>query len=374
MPMIVAVAVGFLFVLPAGVAAWYYFAFAVLIRRKRQPPADVPRTRFGIVVPAHNEEAGLSRSLRAIAMADYPPTLICTLVVADNCTDRTAEVARGFGVGCLERIDDVLRGKGYALAAGIPVVLPHVDAVLILDADCEFEPASLRFLDSALQAGASVVQATVAPRNPEEAPSALTAAAGAAIENAVAAGRSRLGLSIGLRGTGMAFRRGVLEAHAWTAFGLTEDRDFAEQLSRAGIRIRFAADAKFSNDAAPNLDALLVQRRRWRTGLFAGGLRRLVESKPLVLAHLATALLAFTATAWAMPSFVACGLGVILLLSVGTTAVVYTQAIRRAGVCFEFVPAMRVLIRLTLTTVGGLSARGRVWERTPRLSDVARPT
>lgn len=86
-----------------GLAAWV------------KPETFGPRTpthRFAIVVPAHDEEKGLAATIANLRSLDYPPHLFDIVVVADNCTDRTAEVAKGFGVRCLERSDQPGAARG----------------------------------------------------------------------------------------------------------------------------------------------------------------------------------------------------------------------------------------------------------------------
>src|SRR5262249_22119929 len=150
--------------------------------------------------------------LKSLEILDYPPELVRVYVVADNCSDRTAALAREGGALCFVRIDSVRRGKGYAIAFGLERVLKAgPDVVLILDADCQLHPESLRDLDAAFAAGAEAVQCAVRSRNADAGPAGYVAAVGAAVDEAVAIGQDRLGLSVGLRGTGMAFRREVLE-------------------------------------------------------------------------------------------------------------------------------------------------------------------
>ena len=126
-----------------------------------------PRTRFLVLIPAHNEEALLPATLDSLALLDYPRELYAVHVVADNCDDRTAEIARLKGAGATrievhERHDPQLRGKGHALrwllerlwAAGEP----H-DAVVILDADSVVTPNFLRAMAARLERGERVIQA-----------------------------------------------------------------------------------------------------------------------------------------------------------------------------------------------------------------------
>jgi 1,2-diacylglycerol 3-beta-glucosyltransferase len=354
------------FLVPATVAAGYYVLLTTVgWLPSRGKIAIAPRTRFTVLVPAHDEEASLPDTLASVFAADYPADLRRVLVVADNCVDRTAAVARGAGADVLERFDAAKRGKGYALAAGLPrAVADRPDAVMVLDADCDLDPAAFRVLDAEFRAGADVVQAAVRSVRPDDGPGGLIAAVGSEIENGVQAGLTALGRPTWLRGTGMAFRREVVERFPWRAFGLAEDAEYAGHLRRAGVRVRFAAGAAVRCQPPPRTGDFCRQRRRWRAALFAGGkgrLDRAVASKPLVLGHLASTLIA--AASLGQPWALLWAIGLSL-----ATAVVYLRAARRVGASAGRhvwqVPG--VIARLAWVTAGGFVQRGGVWERTSR--------
>ena len=104
-----------LLALPALLAAGYLFVLAILSRRPMPAPCPPSRLRFDVVVPAHDEEAGIERTVRSLLALDWPAHRYRVLVVADNCSDRTAERARAAGAEVLVRDDPTRRGKGYAL-------------------------------------------------------------------------------------------------------------------------------------------------------------------------------------------------------------------------------------------------------------------
>src|SRR5688572_28655662 len=134
---------------PATVACLYYLVLTTVGWRRGQPLLEAsPTHTFAVVIPAHDEELGLTATVRSVLACDIPAGKLWMLVVADNCTNRTAEVARRLGVECIERHDPANRGKGYALALAIPQALAAwADAVMILDADCELYPDALRQMD-----------------------------------------------------------------------------------------------------------------------------------------------------------------------------------------------------------------------------------
>lgn len=129
-----------------GVVLYFYIlGFAGLCKPKSVPPAT-PTTRFAILVPAHNEEKVLPLLLESLKKQQYPMELVRVYVVADNCTDRTAAVAKALGARVLERSSS-LRGKGYALKFGLDYVLhTGCDAICIFDADNLVDPSFLQVM------------------------------------------------------------------------------------------------------------------------------------------------------------------------------------------------------------------------------------
>ena len=115
---------------------------AAVFLQKRQIQCSEERAPMVVLIPAHNEEAGLTETLKASQKGLYPFDRI--LVVADNCTDNTASIARRNGAEVIERNDPDHRGKGYALDFGVRQ-LEHnpPGCVVILDADCVPEALAL---------------------------------------------------------------------------------------------------------------------------------------------------------------------------------------------------------------------------------------
>ena len=342
---------------PATVAGLGYLVPTLAGLLRRREPTRTPTHTFVVLIPAHNEEHTLPAALRSLAVIDYPPELVRVYVVADNCTDGTAAVARAAGAECIVRSDSAKWGKGYALAFGLERVLKDApDVVLILDADCELNAEALRALDVAFATGAEVVQAAVRSQNADDGPAGFVAAVGAAFDDATAAGWDRLGFSVPLRGTGMAFKREVLERIPWTAFGLVEDAEYGSRLKSAGVRVRYCAGAEVVSEAPPSVADLCKQRRRWRgAGLLA--------SKPLVLAHLALA----------VSVSVACGFVLWPAALVAVFTALYLRAVLAVGFSRKrlglLLRSPAVVLRLGWVTLAGVVRRSGVWERTPRAAE-----
>jgi GT2 family glycosyltransferase len=278
---------------PPAAAGGYLLALlgaAVAGRRAAAPPAPRPWPRILALVPAHDEEEGLAATLRSLAAADYPPDLLDVVVIADNCSDRTAFVASAEGARVLERHDPERPGKPHALAWALDRLLggdgSDHGAVLFLDADCTVSPNLLRALAARVAAGAEAAQADYVVSNPDESPTAaLRFAAFASICTVRPLGKSTLGLSAGLLGTGMLLGRDLLERLPWRAFTLAEDLEYHLRLVNAGGRVEFAPEASVhspmpvsESDAEGQVSRWESGRlglvRRWAPRLVADGLRR----------------------------------------------------------------------------------------------------
>lgn len=353
-----AVALAVLVPATAAVAAFAALTLAGRLARRPRPRHAGPARTFAVLIPARDEEAALPAALRAVAAQDYPSHLVCVLVVADNCADRTAAVAREHDATVFVRDDPARPGKGYAVAAGLAALLPaRPDVVLMLDADGTLNPAALRELDAAFAVGAEAVQTAVRFGNPAAGPGAYAAAVGAAVDDALAAGRHRLGLSVPLRGMGMAFRAEVLRRVPWAAFGVAEDAEYAAQLRRAKVRVGYCGGAVVTTTAPDRPADLLRQRVRWRVALRAG---RGWGSKPLGLIGLSVAVAVGSAV-----GFVWWPLALAAL-----TATVYLRAAIEVGLRPGLlVRSATVTARLGWVAAGGwLRPTPKEWTRTPRAS------
>src|SRR5688572_23421607 len=150
------------------VAYWCILVATHLLFPTRSSVGGAQLTRFVIAIPAHNEELLLPRLLASIRNQDYPSERFDAIVVADNCTDGTAEAARQLGAMVLERMDDARRGKGYAIKWALDSIdLDKYDAILIIDADCFISPNALKSLDGTMQEE-PIIQCYSGVGNPDE--------------------------------------------------------------------------------------------------------------------------------------------------------------------------------------------------------------
>jgi 1,2-diacylglycerol 3-beta-glucosyltransferase len=225
---------------------------------------------IAVLVPAHDEEAGVAASVDALIAQRYPLGGHEVIVIADNCSDATADVAATAGATVWERHDPAARGKGQALAwalARLWTERPAVDAVAIVDADCIATPNLCAVVDRGLRRGARAIQVRYVVSNPDASPTAALRWAGFALMHVVRPrGKRRLGLSCGLFGTGMAFHRNLLREQPWSAFSVTEDAEYHLRLVAAGDVVGFAEEASVASPMPAYGAAAADQQLRWETG------------------------------------------------------------------------------------------------------------
>ncbi|MGH2852768.1 MAG: glycosyltransferase family 2 protein [Solirubrobacteraceae bacterium] len=226
--------------------------------------------RFIVLVPAHDEQSGIGTTLSSLLSCDYPDAARRILVIADNCTDRTADCAMQAGVEVWARTDPARHGKGFALAWALKRLQAEgadFDAVVMLDADCTVSPNMLSAIDRRLRAGASALQVDYVAANPGASHASALRFGGFALMNTVRfKGKQRLGLSCGLVGTGMAFTRDLLGREPWTTTGLVEDGEYHMRLVQAGERAEFVPEAWVSSAVPTSMRGSSVQQARWEQG------------------------------------------------------------------------------------------------------------
>jgi len=251
----------------------YLMAAASLRQPPLAPATGTPVLKFAIAIPAHNEAAVLPATLSRLQELHYPQALVDIHVVADHCSDDTAEVAKRGGATVHVR-DSLPRGrKAYPLqwllerlVAGAPVY----DAVAIFDADSLVDPGFLQAVEAHLHAGARVVQGQHIVSNPQDSWLAAMAAVDMRLNNRLRnQSRRNLGVACRLMGDAMVLEMDVLKSHGWQGESLTEDREYGYELLLRGIRARYVPEAKSYGQAASRWRQAEPQRLRWYQGLGA---------------------------------------------------------------------------------------------------------
>ncbi len=257
---------------------------AGLLARSGKPSAGGRHYSAAILMPAHNEESGI-----AATIAKLQPALDDTIrlvVVADNCSDDTADVARAAGAGVIERFDALRRGKGHALAFGREWLRTDPpDCVVVLDADCEIDRDSLRLLiDTACEANRPVQSRYLLRSRPSDGAMTQISNFAFVIKNLVRQrGATALGAPTILGGTGMAFRWGLIADAPLATSHLVEDLVLGIDFARKGQGPRYLEAAHTWSDPASQADTL-TQRTRWEHGYVDTALR---HGLPLVIEGLA---------------------------------------------------------------------------------------
>lgn len=250
----------------------YQLFLGVLARKatiKTSFPAKRKRT-FAIIVPAHNEAKIIAKTIYSIWGIVYPKKFYDLFVIADNCTDNTAEIAKGLGVHVLERTHKKERGKGYALRWGFDQILrskKKYDAFIIIDADSLVSGNYLDVMNHYLENGHRVIQSSDLVLPEENNWSIEATRIGFLLYNYVKPlGRKVLNLNMGLRGNGMCFDTGILKAYPWQAWSLTEDLEYGLILTLKGVRIEFAPEATVWAQMPLESTNAASQRSRWEIG------------------------------------------------------------------------------------------------------------
>ncbi len=385
---------------PSFAAGTYYLA---LVAARwygcvdQRPASSEPRTQLAILIPAHNEALGIAATIRSCLALDYPPDRYQIVVLADNCDDATAELAREMGVTCWERDDPASPGKGPALGWAFQRLLQgSADAFLVLDADCQLASEALRIVDAFLQAGDRVLQLNHAVCNPDASPISYAAGVGRTLEyDLFFAPKSRLGLSVMLVGTGMVLHRETLERTPWSSTSCAEDTEYTQRLAEQRQPVRFVANAHVRVASVESAEALRIQRGRWAAGnlplgqrhalrLLWRGIRErnllladfawtlLLLSRPLVLLHLAATLAVglLLLPRWVPPrlSGMLAGLTLALVPLYGAYLISGIVSLgmnrTRAG---HLLRSPGVLLRLcTISLWALIGPRSAHWARTPR--------
>jgi len=234
------------------------------VKTTPQPPR--PQS-ISILIPAHNEASGIAFTLSSITPQLTPRDRL--VVVADNCTDETAAIARNLGATVLERENATLRGKGYALDYGLKCMEANPpEVVVIVDADCLVTANTIEQISALAYQTQRPVQATyLIEQPPQPTPKDVISALALLVKNLVRSyGLRRLGLPCLLGGTGMAFPWDVIrKAHLATG-NIVEDMQLGLDLAIAGASPIFCLEGKVLS-VLPQLEQnAKSQRTRWEHG------------------------------------------------------------------------------------------------------------
>lgn len=250
----------------------YQFAISIcaLINFKDKPLLENKNHRFMAIIPAHNEENVVENLIKSLKKQDYPKELYDIYVIADNCTDKTAQIAKNAGAIVYERFDSMHKTKGAALnwflAQKIEEDAPY-DAFCIFDADNVVDINFIKNMNKKLCQGETVVQGYRDIKNPTD--SWVTA--GYAIfywtmNRFYHLARYNIGLSPLINGTGFMVRFDQIKPEGWNTKTLTEDIEFSLKQIIKGKKLGWARDAIVYDEQPVDFKQSWSQRSRWTVG------------------------------------------------------------------------------------------------------------
>ena len=259
------------FQLVVFVLMMYHFILAFFgLRRKPEKKNYKPTKKFAMIVAAHNEEVVIGKLIGSMLNQNYPRELFDIFIIADNCTDNTAKIARKYGVYVYERFNKDQKGKGYALEWMFDKIFnmqKKYDAVAIFDADNLVSKNWCKEINSKMLEGYKVVQGYIDSKNPNDSWIAAAYSIAFWTQNRMyQLARANFGLSNQIGGTGFAIDIDVLKEFGWGATCLTEDLEFSCKLILNGEKVGWAHDAIIYDEKPLTLKQSWVQRRRWMQG------------------------------------------------------------------------------------------------------------
>jgi len=278
-----------LYLIEAGLLIMYAYVYLPVLvtilafpwlKRMARPAteAEAGETYFALLVPAHNEARLLPTLLNSLQKQQYPANRYQTFVVADNCSDDTAALARLGGATCLERQTGKPSNKGQALSYAWKTLKarPEVPAdavILLVDADCQLDPEFLAGMNGMMRqpGSAPVVQSFRYVSNKRSSNVSTLDAAAEALRQWVQLGsRKILGLESQICGSGVAFRRSVFASLMdGQQHQLVEDKAWKARLLEEGTKVDWCPAAHLSYEAVENNADFQKQRKRWVGGQIA---------------------------------------------------------------------------------------------------------
>ena len=247
----------------------YQFIISVtsLIKFKEKPLLIDKKHRFIIALPANNEETVIGNLIKSLKMQDYDKDLFDIYVIADNCTDNTAKIARENGAIVYERFDETKKTKGYALnwfLSKMKVKKDDYDALLVFDADNIVDKNFLNVMNKKLCQGEVLVQGYRDIKNPTD----TWVSGGYAIfywtmNRLYHLARYNMGLSPLINGTAFMVKWDILIDEGWNTKTLTEDIEFALINISKGVKLGWAKDAIVYDEQPLTFKQSWKQRERW---------------------------------------------------------------------------------------------------------------
>lgn len=252
---------------------WIYeFAISLcsLIKFKEKKLVKNKNHKFMAIIPAHNEETVIENLVESLKNQDYDKDLYDIYVIADNCTDNTAKIAKDAGAIVYKRFDEANKTKGHALNWFLKQKIEEnadYDAFLVFDADNIVDKNFIKVMNRKLCQGEEVVQGYKDIKNPADS----WVSAGYAffywtMHRFYHLARYNVGLSPLLNGTGFMVKFDLIKDTGWDTVTLTEDIEFSLKQIIKGKRLGWATDAIVYDEQPEKFKASWKQRSRWTVG------------------------------------------------------------------------------------------------------------
>lgn len=257
-----------------GTCAFFLYQLAVSVvalkmHKQPQQPVTVCH-RFAALIAARNEEQVIANLIESVRRQNYPTGMIDVIVIADNCTDHTADVARQAGAIVYERFNRAEIGKGYVLKFAFENIFSErdvYDAFCIFDADNLVEKNFFAEMNRALCSGAKVAQGYRDIKNPFDTWVSGCHAIYYWMQNRFSNyARACLGLSASINGTGFMIAADHLRVHGYDVSTLTEDLEYTMQTVMLGERVAWVPSARVFDEQPLTQYQSMVQRTRWTNG------------------------------------------------------------------------------------------------------------
>ena len=252
---------------------WCYqfvISLCALVKLKDKPYITNKNHKFMAIIPAHNEEMVVANLIESLKNQTYDRNLYDIYVIADNCTDKTAQVAKKAGAIVYERFDQAHKTKGYALQWFLKQKIKEnadYDAFFVFDADNIVDKNFIINMNKKLCQGEEVVQGYRDIKNPTD--NWITAGYALfywTMHRMYHLARYNIGLSPLLNGTGFMVKFDVVKPNGWETETLTEDIEFSLKQIIKGKKLGWATDAIVYDEQPTSFKQSWSQRSRWTVG------------------------------------------------------------------------------------------------------------
>ena len=252
---------------------WLYqliISACALIQFKEKPLIKNKKHKFMMILPAHNESAVIGSLIESLQALDYPKELYDIYVIADNCTDNTAQIAKDLGAIVYERFDEKKKTKGFAMQWFLNQKIKEnadYDAFCVFDADNVVDKNFLNAMNKKFCKGEEIVQGYRDIKNPADS----WISAGYALfywmmNRFYHLARYNLGLSPLINGTGFMVDFNLIKPTGWDTITLTEDIEFSLKNIAKGRKLGWATDAIVYDEQPTEFKQSWSQRSRWTVG------------------------------------------------------------------------------------------------------------